>query len=98
MPNLTLRGLSDSTLTTLRRRAATNHRSLNGEILAIIDVFLSYGNSFEDSASSLERDNPVDRQKQAILGAAGGWLDSRSEKEVARDIVSHRTKGREVKL
>lgn len=35
---LTLRGLPDATLDRIRARAAANHRSLNGELLAILDA------------------------------------------------------------
>jgi uncharacterized protein len=34
--SLTIRGLSDATLSRLRARAAREHRSLNGEVLAIL--------------------------------------------------------------
>lgn len=38
MRTLTLRGVPDDTLERLRARAAANHRSLNGELLAILDA------------------------------------------------------------
>lgn len=34
---ITIRGVPDGTVETLRARAAENHRSLNGELLAILD-------------------------------------------------------------
>jgi uncharacterized protein len=37
MPVLTIRGLSDATLEVLRARAAASRRSLNGEVLSILD-------------------------------------------------------------
>jgi plasmid stability protein len=83
-------------LSKLRSRAACNHRSLNGEILAIIDIMLS-GNVPAWATSSVH-DDPVERQKAAILNSAGGWVDTRSEKEIIADIESHRTKGRKVEL
>ena len=95
MANLTLRSIPDATLSELRSRAAANHRSLNGEILAIIDITLAGGLPIWASSSS---DDPVERQKAAILDAAGGWRDTRSEREVVVDIESHRTKGRKVTL
>lgn len=83
-------------LSKLRSRAACNHRSLNGEILAIIDITLS-GN-VPAWVTSSEHDDPVERQKAAILNSAGGWVDTRNEKEIIADIESHRTKGRKVEL
>jgi len=38
------------------------------------------------------------RQRDAILSAAGGWQDTRSEDEIITDIEAHRTSGREVVL
>lgn len=95
MANLTLRSIPDATLSELRSRAAVNHRSLNGEILAIIDITLAGGLPMWAPSSS---NDPVERQKAAILDAAGGWRDTRSEREIVADIESHRTKGRKVAL
>lgn len=96
MSNLTLRSIPDATLAELRSRAASNHRSINGEILAIIEISLS-GRLPQWATASLNND-PIERQKNAILGAAGGWEDSRSEREIIADIESHRTKGRKVAI
>ena len=38
MANLALRGLSDDMYQTLKRAAARNHRSLNGEVLARLEA------------------------------------------------------------
>jgi len=35
-------------------------------------------------------------QRNAILAAAGGWQDTRTENEIIADIEAHRTPGREV--
>ena len=94
MSNLTLRRIPDATMAELRSRAAQNHRSINGEILAIIEISLSGG----QWATASLRDNPVERQKSAILDAADGWVDTRSEAEIIADIESHRTKGRKVAI
>ena len=96
MANLTLRSIPTAMLSKLRSRAACNHRRLNGEILDIIDITLS-GNVPAWATSSVH-DDPVERQKAAILNSAGGWVDTRSEKEIIADIESHRTKGRKVEL
>ena len=96
MSNLTLRSIPDATLEKLRSRAVGNHRSINGEILAIIEVSLSGG--LPQWATSSLHDNPVERQKNAVLDAAGGWKDGRSETEIIADIESHRTRGRKVAI
>ncbi len=96
MSNLTLRNIPDAALAELWSRAASNHRSVNGEILAIIEISLSGG--LPQWATASLHDNPIERQKSAILSAAGGWEDNRSEKEIIADIESHRTRGRKVAI
>lgn len=96
MSNLTLRNIPDAALAELRSRAASNHRSVNGEILAIIEISLSGG--LPQWATASPHDSPVERQKNAILNAAGGWEDNRSEEEIIADIESHRTRGRKVAI
>jgi len=46
---------------------------------------------------SLEMEKAT-RQRDAILAAAGGWQDSRTQEEIIAEIEEHRTAGREVVL
>ena len=96
MANLTLRNLSESTLAGLRNRAAANHRSINGELLAIIDFVVAHPEKL--SMDDYLWADPISAQKRDILAAAGTWRDSRTEAEVIKDIEGHRTRGREVSL
>jgi uncharacterized protein len=43
MPTITIRGLTDATLDALRSRAAAGRRSLNGELLSILDDAVAAG-------------------------------------------------------
>jgi uncharacterized protein len=43
MRTMTIRGVSDATLEALRHRAAASRRSLNGEVLAILDAVAGSG-------------------------------------------------------
>lgn len=97
MTTLTLENMPDATYETLKARAKESHRSLNGEILAIIDMTLLGGGTrfFTMPENS---DTHGGDQKASILMAAGGWRDSRSESEIIDDIRNHRTLGREVAL
>lgn len=97
MSALTVRELSESTMRTLRARAAYNHRSLNGEVLYIFDYIASFGDRFSFSLSRPESPD-ARRQRDAILALAGQWKDSRSDEEILRDIEGTRTLGRDVDL
>ena len=97
MSALTVRELSESTIRTLRARAAYNHRSLNGEVLYIFDYIASFGDRFSFSLSRPESPD-ARRQRDAILALAGQWKDSRSDEEILRDIEGTRTLGRDVEL
>jgi len=97
MSALTVRELSESTMRTLRARAAYNHRSLNGEVLYIFDYIASFGDRFSFSISRPESPD-ARRQRDAILALAGQWKDSRSDEEILRDIEGTRTLGRDVEL
>ena len=97
MAALTIRELPPKTLSSLKSRASLNHRSLNGEILSILDYVVSFGIRFEFTATP-PADPSVEKQKQAILALAGTWEDDRSDEEIIADIESSRTLGREVSL
>lgn len=43
MPTLTIKGLPDPTYQRLKARAESNHRSLNGEIIACLERVVSSG-------------------------------------------------------
>ena len=78
MASLTIRELPSRTISTLRSRARCNHRSLNGEVLYLMDYIASFGDQFEFSVTPPE--NPeVKEQKDAILALAGTWIDDRTE-------------------
>lgn len=92
---LTVRDLPERTLATLKSRARSNHRSLNGEILFIFDWVAEHGVS-DPIPNSGEIDPVVARQKAAVEQLIGTWEDERSANEIIADISSHRTFGREV--
>ena len=95
MANLTLRSIPENVMDRLRARAAVERRSLNGEILVLIESSLER-EATERGAS----DPPISAAIQARLWKefCGRWKDERSWLEIANDVVSHRTAGREVTL
>ena len=97
MSALTVRDIPAETIRTLKDRAAYNHRSLNGEILYLLEYISSFGAEFSFMISRPE-DPAVARRRAAVLALAGQWKDSRSDEEIIRDIESSRTFGRKVDL
>ena len=95
MANLTLRGIPENALDQLRALATAERRSLNGEILVLIE------NSLEREGTDSRRGMaPMSAATQARVweGLCGRWKDGRDWKAIADDIVSHRTAGRKVTL
>ena len=97
MSALTVRELPEKTIRTLKARAAYNHRSLNGEILYILDYIASFGDNFSFTISRPE-DPSVANRRAAVLALAGQWKDDRSDEDIIKDIENARTFGREVEL
>ena len=73
MASLTIRDLPDRTLASLKTRADMNRRSLNGEMLYILDYVVSGRSEFD-----MIRENRIAKQKEAFRAVFGKWRDSRS--------------------
>ena len=97
MASLTVRDLPERTVSTLKRRAVRNHRSLNGEILSIFSYVVSFSDTF-DFPLQPSRVDTFGRKKDPILELAGKWEDSRPIEATIADIEEARTFGREVSL
>ncbi len=97
MASLTVRDISSSVLSTLRARAVSSHRSLNGEILYILDWAAAHGTHYLPSSTDAVAPE-VKRQKDLVESLIGTSEDSRSTKEIADEIYAARTQGREVSL
>jgi len=95
MKNLTIRNISEDLLEKIKSLARTGRRSMNNEIL----IVLERGASMEFDQQILGK-NPVSKNTQiSIWEEIGGkWEDSRSTEEIIKDIVRKRSKGREVNL
>lgn len=97
MASLTLRDVPKRTVDTLKRRAVRNHRSLNGEIQAILTYVVSFNEAFDfplypGMTTTAEEDN------DPLLALAGRWEDNRPTERIIAEIESARTMGREVSL
>ena len=95
MTELTLRRIPDEVMVRLRTLAAVERRSVNSEILVVLEKGLE-----RETSEALERARPLNRSLQARLWGemCGRWEDDRSWRAIAADIASHRTSGREVTL
>ena len=84
-------------MSSLKTRAKSNHRSLNGEILFIFDWIVDHGMKTPPPVAGMS-DPVVARQKSEMESLIGSWRDKRTTGEIADDIYAARTLGREVTL
>lgn len=74
MSNLSIKDVPEAWAESLRQRAARNHRSLQGELMAIIEQAVTVGGdveAFRGDASNLDRlpmDAQLDRRQRRIVG------------------------------
>lgn len=93
MANLTIRNIPEELLQKLRRQSKAEKRSLNNEILVVLEKCIDlYDTDIKGDAYSQEA------QVELWEKLAGEWDDERSAKEISADITAHRTAGRKVDL
>ncbi len=94
MPSITIRGLDEQVLERIRSLARVERRSMNGELLVLIDraLELDYG------AQSQRAAVPKETQLRIWRSIAGWWEDDRSTERIIADIHEQRTLGRDVSL
>ncbi len=95
MPNITVRNIPDELLDKLRTLSVLEKRSLNSEILMILEKGLAKESKFVTNLK-----NYISNDTQTILwkNLCGKWKDSRSTAEIINDIIDSRSKGRSVDL
>jgi hypothetical protein len=95
MASITVRNIPDEVLERIRALSAIERRSLNNEILVILErgTFSEYEDKLL-KRKYLSKSTQMDIWKRL----AGTWEDTRSAKEIIEDIYSNRTAGREVEL
>lgn len=95
MPSITIRGLDEHVLQRIRALAQTERRSVNGELLTLIDRALQV-----EHAEQSRRASAVSKETQLRMwrSIAGWWEDDRSTERIIADIYDHRTPGRDVSL
>jgi len=95
MPSLTIKDIPDPLLARLRERAATDRRSLNREVIHLLDRALAEAPVAPASSALAER---VEAQARAWQALAGRWDSDRAPAEEIGDLYAARTPGRPVEL
>ena len=93
MKSITVRNISDSTFERIRRLSQADKRSINSEILVIIERGTQ---SLEETVS--DTDLSASEQANRWLNLSIVWEDERSTKEIIDEIYSDRTMGRDFAL
>ena len=91
MKSITVRNIPNEVLEAVRILSAKERRSLNNEILIIIENGLKSLCSSTGASATILREDPWKK-------LAGKWKDKRSTEEIIDDIYSSRTIGRDIKL
>ena len=95
MANLTVRNIPDELLNKIRLLAILEKRSLNSEILMVLEKGVS---KESDSAKYAKYQLSNDTQIKLWQNLCGRWKDSRSAAEIISDIIGSRSQGRRVDL
>ena len=95
MASITVRNIPDEVLERIRALSTIERRSLNNEILVILER-----GTFSEYEEKLLKRKYLSKATQMEIwkGLVGTWADTRSAKEIIEDIYSNRTAGREVEL
>ena len=93
MTNLTVRNIPDNLITKIKTLSKIDRRSINSEILVILEKGLS-------NIITKKNKNKISKETQVAIWEelCGKWEDSRTTKKIIDDIVSSRTLGRKVEL
>ena len=94
MASITIRDIPDSVLDKIRIRSKRNRRSMNSELITLLENALEEADRGERGRSAISPETQIELWR--MLG--GKWLDSRTTEEIIDDIYSRRTEGRDVDL
>ena len=95
MKSITLRNIPDELLARLRTLAILEKRSLNNEILMVLEKGLARESEYR---TKFKTHLSMDAQIKIWQNLCGQWQDNRSTDEIIRDIIDSRSEGRSVDL
>ena len=95
MKSITVRNIPDELLNRLRTLSVLERRSLNNEILIVLEKGLT-----RESVNKTNFKNhlSMDTQIKIWHNLCGQWQDNRSTDEIIGDIIDSRSEGRSVDL
>ena len=91
--NLTIRNIPENIIKKIRVLSESEKRSINSEILLIIEKGLS-----AEMRSSGKKSPGKETQVRLWKGISGRWKDERRTEDIISDIYSSRTRGRDFSL
>ncbi|MBN2049194.1 MAG: hypothetical protein JW760_02015 [Spirochaetales bacterium] len=94
MASITIRNISELMLEKIRILSRSGRRSMNNELLCLIEKGLRAEEEQFAGAYTVSREAQVSIWESI----SGAWEDNRSTEEIIHDIYSHRTPGRQVDL
>ena len=95
MKSITLRNIPDELLDRLRTLSIIEKRSLNNEILIVLEKGLTRES---ENKTNFKDHLTRDTQIKIWQNLCGQWKDNRSTDEIIRDIIGSRSEGRSVDL
>ena len=95
MKSITVRNLPDEMLERLKMLSVLEKRSLNNEILIVLEKGLAKESEFK---TNLRNHISTETQIKIWQDLSGQWKDNRSTDEIIRDIIDSRSEGRRVDL
>jgi hypothetical protein len=93
MPNLSIKDVPESIAAALRRRAARNHRSLQGELMAIVERAAAESAAASGAgpgAAGVPRDAPSGLSRPAPGAGAATGAGGRQIESIAREHLARR--------
>ena len=95
MKNITVRNIPDELIDKLKTLSTLGKRSLNSEILMVLEKGLAKQSEYADAFKNhLSKDTQI----KIWQNLSGKWKDSRSTAEIISDIINSRSEGRRVDL
>ena len=94
MASITVRNIPDSILQKIRALSQIERRSINNEIITILEKGLMDQTEYQNATPILSKESQIDIWNSI----SGKWEDKRKTKEIVADIYSNRTAGRDISL
>ncbi len=94
MSSVTIKDIPDDLLQRVRARAVADKRSMNKEVIHLLEVSLSS----DRTERSVQVRNQATAQVNAWSKLAGRWISDRDVADEIHDIYAGRTQGRDIDL